>query len=719
MSQSQSKNPYDRYFAARPKSEIGNSLANRLEEECKNEERAALAEVYATAYGHYYGFDLGRGPTFGITRGGDQGELAEIRINKARAVAKSFLSLVIGPKVNWRPQAASNAADAKAATTLALGLLEWYWKKGGMERVYARMAEMAIAWGESFVAPLWDPTLGPIIGLEPDPLQPGRQRPKRGGDIRLHNFLPWDVVRDGGARSYEATQWKFLRLWANKWDLIGLHPKDILGEPTKENILSASKDDQMRLASPMASEQSDLVPVWHFFHDPSPSLPMGREVVLVSGRCVLVDRMLSYGTQDERSTPLVRFALDEMFGTPFGYSSWWDTLAIQELMDGLETAIASNQLALATQSIGVQKGTTTSTESGTGLKIWEIPVGGMAPTAVQLTKSPPEVFNHLDKKTNDQQQLMNLNDTYRGQPDTAQMNAQAFTVLATQAIQQNGPAQRAALDAVAQIGTKTLQTVAERVTDDRKVRITGKQQKYLYTSVGYKGSSLKCIDEVFVDIGNPIEQTAAGRFTLAQMFQSAKQANGENVSVEQLQQVVDVGRMEPVTQSGRDEMALIDSENDRLSSGEKVQAHALDNHLLHGRENPAPIRNPEGRANKQVNDNTMEHIHEHYVLHYGLPPPKDPVTGAPLKLSAYETAMQDPQYFARIRLLMGQPPPVDVAPAPGMPGAPGSEAAPPEEGAQSVMGQPGPPDMPTPAPSAEPPGPVPPIVQPNGSLPLQ
>lgn len=700
------KNPTDRYFAARPLEHIGESLANRLEEECTASEVSTRAEVYATAYEHYYGFDLGRGPTFGIARGGDQGELAEIRINKARSVAKSFLSLIIGPKVNWRPQAASGSASAKRATILASGALEWYWKKQRMERAYALMAEMALGWGESFVFTRWDKTRGPVINTDE------KKQPVRGGDVRYHNLLPWDVVRDGRSQSYDETQWKYVRLWENKWDLAALYKQDVLGEPTEDRIKAASRDEQMRGATPMGRDDSDFVPVWYFFHEPCPSLPAGREVVFVSGKCVLRDTPLSYGTPDERSAPLVRFAMDEMFGTPFGYSGWWDTLGPQELMDGLETAIASNQLALATQSISVEEGTQSPPEHATGLRVWTHPRGAQRPEGLQLTKSPPEVFGHLKQKAIEQQQLLNLNDTFRGQPDTAQMNAQAFTVLATQAIQQNGPVQRGALDAVALIGTKTLQIIAERVTDERKIRITGKQQKYLYSEEALDGGLLKSISEVFVDIGNPIEQTAAGRYTLAQMYMGAKQQNGEPVTVEQLQQVVDTGRLEPVTQAARDETLLIDSENDRLSSGEKVQAHALDNHMLHGRENLRPILSAEGRADPAVNDATMQHIHEHYVLHYGLAPVTDQMGK---ELDAYQTAMMDPQYFARIRLLLGQPPPMDMAPPPGAaPGEPPPEGG----GAEGVMAPPSPQGLPPMPPGPPPPQAAEPLAQPNGALPL-
>lgn len=699
------KNPTDRYFAARPLDKIGESLAQRLADEQSGD--TSRQRMFATAFAHYYGYDMGRGPSFEIVRGGAQGEMSKIRVTKARAVAKSYLSVLVGPKVNWRPQAASDSPGAEAATIVASSLLEWQWKKRQLEQVYRMLGEMALVFTESWVFAPWDTTIGPVIGLEGN-------KPVRAGDIRYYNLLPWDVVRSSEVKSATQSQWRYVRLLENKWDLAKNHPKTALGEPSRDLILSASRDDAMKLASPNWKEDSDLVPVWYFFHDPCPSLPMGREVMMVSGNCVLRDRPLRYGTEDEPAAPLVRLALDELFGTPYGYSSWLDTLGPQELMDGLETAIATNQLTLSTQLVAMEKGSDINPNALSGMQTIEYPKGGKPPVGVNLVNTPAEVFNHLKQKAIDQQGLLNLNDTFRGQPDTAQMNAQAFTVLATQAISQNSPAQQAAVSAIALLGSKTIQTMARYVSDERKVSITGKQSKYLYTEKVYSGGTLKCISDVFCDVGNPIEQTAAGRFTLAQMYQGSKQQNGEPIYAEQLQHVIDTGRLEPVTSAGRDEMMLIDAENEALASGEKVIAHPLENHMLHARENTRPILNPAGRRNKAVNDATMEHVHEHYVLHYGLPPAMDPTTGQPLQISAYETAMQDPQYFIRIRLLLGQVPPQDMVPPP-MPGQ--ESGAPPPEGA-GVMTPQGAPALPPLPPGPPPPQAAEPIAQPQNGLPI-
>lgn len=693
------KNPSDRYFAARPVDKIGESLANKLEEECGAADVTARAEVYATAYEHYYGFDTGRGPTYGVSRAGEQGELAEVRIAKASALLKSFLSLVIGQRVDWRPQAASGASNARRATILAASLLEDGWYQGKVEQVWHQKAEMALAWSEAFTLHLWDTTIGPIVGHDPE-----TEMPLRGGDIRRVNLLPWDVVRESKARTYKDCKWKFCRVFENKWDVMAQHPVDVLDQPTRDTILAAARDDQMKLATPVLTEDTDIIPVWYFFHECTPTLPFGMEVKFISGKCVLRYRKLSYGKPDERRIPLCRFAFDELFNTPYAYSRWWDTLGPQELMDGIQTSIATNILTLGTQSIAFEQGTQVSEDAVKGMRSFEFPRGAAKPEGVNLVKVAPEAFTHLQNIARDQQQMLNLNDTFRGQPDTAQMNAQAFMILKTSASEQNSPVVTRAHDDLSDMGTLDLQIYAEYLSDERKVRITGTQQKYLYDEASYTGTDLSPIACVRVPVGNPIEKSAAGRFALAQVLQGMRHENGERVSVEEMVEVMDTGRIEPLIQPARDQQMLLNSENDKLSSGQQVQAHALDNHLVHGQHNLAPIMNSQGRADPAVNKATLDHVHQHYCLFFGLPvqPGQD----------AYQTALQDPEYFGRIRILLGQQPP---APEASMgPPPPGAQPAPGE-----VMAAPaGAPPPPVPAPQPGAPNVPPTFVQPGGDLPL-
>lgn len=679
----------DRYFAAAPKEEIGEHLINRIVKE--TQAKTGLANMYATAYSHRYGFEMGRGVTTEITRGGKQQELAQIRINKAASIGKSLLSLITGPQITWRMQASSNSANVKASTILGHNLMESYWKKRFMAQVCATKAESGISFAEGFVFSPWDETIGPERGIEAGKMV-------REGDVAFYNVLPWNVVRDSDAKAYAELKWKCIRLWMNKWDLMASRPEDILGEPTEHKILSASKDDSCTSATPMLStlrDESDLVPVWYFFHEPTPALPEGREVIMVSAKCVLRDRPLSY-----KRIPLSRFGLDDLLGTPFGYTPWWDTLAIQEVMDSVESSIITNQLVFGTQSVGVEQGTTTPTENAFGMKEYVFPQGGQPPKAIQLTSSPPEAFSHLKDLARDQQQLLNLNDVQRGQPDTAQMNAQAFMVLASKAVEQNAPGQKGWLASVSDLGTNVLQIVQERVTVPRKIQITGKTSKYLYTEQNFKGDDLKAVESVFVEIGNPLEQSAGGRYQLALMYQEL----GLLKNAEDVQQVLDTGRLEPAIQDMRDEAMHIASENEDLSNGKVPLVHGFHNHMAHGPKHAAVLFNPEAMRNPKVMNATVEHVHGHYIEQFMFSGPP-PMPGEIRPPNYKPNPLDDPQYPIRIRMLLGQVPPQDMVPPPA-PGATDGTGAPPP-GMPPEVSPPGMNGAPPAAPGAPPAMPTP------------
>lgn len=664
--------PDDVYFAAQTKEEIGQALANKLEGALGDSLRAAQ---YSKAYAHYYAVD---GTTSGITRGGAEGELAEIRINKARALAKAVCGIVTGPKMTWRPQAPNGSHGARTATTVAMNLLEFYWKRRYLNRAVFQWVETSFAFSEGFVFPEWDVTRGPVVAVSPD-----GDGLIREGDLTFHNVLPWDVVREDGYKRWEDSQWSIVTLYKNKYDLVGLYETDITGEPAKEKILAAQKKSRWMEVRRASDGKSDVIPVHYFFHAPSPALPVGRETVFLNAECILKDEPLVY---DE--VPVYRLAADEQLDTCYGYTSWWDCLSTQELMDGLETAIATNQLTLSTQSIAMPIGTQTPPDHAHGMKVFYYPPNSPAPTPLQLTKSPPEVFGHLKAKAADQQQLVGLNDVFRGQPDTAQMNAQAFAILASMAIQANSPFQTATVDAVGRLGTGVLKILQKRVSRERKVAITGKNSRNLFSSLRYTGEDLKPIDAVYVEIGSAMEQTPAGRFQLAQMHMSIP---GVVRTPDELQQVMDTGRLEPATQAARDELLLIASENERLADGESPPVHTYDNHLLHGKEHVSPLMNPDGRDDPRVVEAVQAHWDEHYRLYWGLPPGTDPV--------------MDPQYIVRKPILLGQqPPPTEGPPPPG--GAPMGPGGPPPGASPSAMMGPPPPGPESLGPGAMPQNPM-------------
>jgi hypothetical protein len=666
------------YFACEPINLVGRALAGRIKQCLNSEREKKQRSKYALGYAHYYGDDTGSGSTMQVLRDGAQGELSKLRISDARALAKALKAILTGPKLNWRPQAANTDASVRGATTLALNVLEMYWKQRRMSEVCSLWAEQAIAMSEGFIFHPWDMSLGrPFAAVDDEMVSEG--------DVSFLNVLPWNVLRDVEAESWHLGQWNFTKVLRNRYDLAKRHPLDTEGNDAEERILGTSSLDEMREATGGDKDYeagSDLVPVWYFYHDRTPSLPSGRAVTLLSGSCVLTDTTL----KGYPRRPLKRFASDEMLGTPFGYTSWWDALGIQDVTDGLHSAVVSNQLTLATQSIAMEEGTRCDPDSTHGLKVFYYTAGRQPPQALQLTKSPPEVFAYIKELRQMQQQNLGLNDTARGNAERG-LSGEAYALLASMAIQQNSPLQGSFVSAVAELGTDLLAILAANATTERKVSITGKNSAFLYDERAFTGKDLRAIERVIVDVGNPLEQTPAGRYDLAKL----NLQQGFITQPEHLQQVLDTGRLEPAMQAIRNEQLLVTAENEALAKGENPPVHAFQNHILHGKENASVLSNPAALLDVAVINAVQAHFEGHYREFFGIP------EGMDVKM--------DPQWPVRMRLLLGQEPPLPDpmmggapgAPPPPGPGAPSSATPPPAPGSQSASDGPAPglPGMPT------------------------
>lgn len=654
------------YFAARNKRDIGSHLIGKLKDCNTLVGKYGVREEEQNAYRHYYGRELGIGITTGAQRDGAQGEVLRARVNLARSLAKALLAIVTGAKMTWRPMARNGEVTAQKANTTAKHLLEDYWKNRGLDRVVSTWTEQAIALAQGFVFPEWDRMTGPTYAaLE--------NRLVKQGDITFHNVLPWDVFKDEKRKSAENLDWRFLRVEKNRWDLAKVYHQLSDGKPSLDAILSATDP-----LGDGGGKDDDVANVYYFFHRPTPSLPVGREIIFLNEQCILFDSKLTY---DE--VPVYRLAADEMFGTPHGWSQFWDTLGVQELLDGAHEAVANNITTLGNTQIAIEQGTEERPDlNASGVSVWRYPKGGNEPRGINLAKNPPEAFNYLEQLPAWQRQMMGLNDVALGQPQTAQMNAQAFAVLASMAVQQASPLQAALVRAVSALGTGVLKTIRKRVTTERKLQITGSSSKHLFSEESYTGKDIEPVERCVVEVGNPQEQSPTGRTLI---LQDLMKIMGAKMTPEDYFQVLDTGRLDPVVRAMRDEKLLIQQEYEDLSQAINPPVHTFQNHPLHFRENAGVLHNPEALRNPSVVKAVQAHCDEHYVEFFGLPPGTDP--------------RMDPMYLDRIRLLLGQeppgvatppPPPSDVPPDEG--GEGGAPPAAPSEGSAPPL--PPPPGMP-------------------------
>lgn len=661
------------YFAALvDQEEFGRRFAAKVTEYRKAKAVVAIHDRIGRAYNYHFGMSAeGMHLTSAVTRAGEQGELAEIRINHLRANALTVQTLTTGPQIGWLPIPTNRDSSSVKQTYVAVTLLDYYWLDQGVSKSAQNAVGESIPLTEGFVFSPWDDSLGEAVAVNPDGSE------VMSGDFRFYNPLPWDVVRDPSKKSWEEGRWVAVCLWKNKYELAAEYPEQadaILDAPVGEE--GGNRDDSFG--------DCDDVPCWYFFHkrSPIPELKNGREAIILGDGTVLKDGELTYD-----AIPLHRVVPDEQYGTPFGYSQYHEGIGIQEAIDSLSSAILTNQDAFARQMVAVERGEPFSPEDIGGAKV--LYYTNKPPAALQLTSSPAEAFRFTDSLKNDLQRVQGVNDAVQGQlPGDAKLSGSALALLSSQAIQQNSTLQANYLRMVRSIGNCILNEWRKRTPLPRQIRVVGKSSQFLLHEQSIQGADISDIKDVQVDIGNPVSQTHAGKLELAQMVMQIPNAV---TSPEQIDQLLTTGKMEHLTQSVRDELILILDENEKIAEGESPPAVIHDDHLRHGREHRTTLASVSARSDPAIVEASTDHLHQHYKLFFGwpdpmLPPPMpalDPMTGAPDPEFDPTSPIHDPMYRERMLILVGQTPPPPMLPM----GAPGMGAPPPGEPAPGISAE--------------------------------
>jgi hypothetical protein len=344
----------DTYWATLGEDDLRPHLLSRLEIAKANSLTSTLFERYARAFRFYLGFDpAGVHATSQVLRGGEQGELALIKVNHSRPLLNTLLNLIAAPKIVWQPKAVNVDYESIRECKLAAAVLEYFWTHAQVSQFSVAALELALAFGDGFIFAPWDPDAGDDAGVElpppsppsvvpalppgpapqypsssiPDPVEPPSPPPSDPGDappdeidfasarvtktgsVAFHVIAPWDVIRDSRKTSYDALDWVIIRQHVNKYDLAAKHPDHA------DEILKCPGEPQVQFqgASTSGTDSDDVTLFW-FYHRRSAAVPNGREGIFLSDGTVLSLRDLPY-----HDIPLYRVAAGEQLSTPFGY----------------------------------------------------------------------------------------------------------------------------------------------------------------------------------------------------------------------------------------------------------------------------------------------------------------------------------------------------------------------------------------------------------------
>lgn len=592
-------------------------------------------------YGMYYDGDSGGHE---ITFGGEQGEFTQISVNHYQNIGKHLLNNTTANRPSLEALATNTDAKSISQALLANDLLDYYLIEKRLEEYFKRCAEYAIVFGEGYIKVEWDSTAG-----EPYAYNEELQTYVYEGDIKFKNLSIFDVIRDT-SREDQDHDWLIVRSYENRHDLAAKYPEqaeNILKVPNKDDL-----DKQSLYKKTIHGDETDLIPVYEFYHRRSDSMQDGRYMIIIDEETVLYDGALPY-----RFIPVFRMSPGDIIGTPFGYTPMFDLIPIQEAVNGLYSTILTNQNAFGVQNIMMPRGSNISANQlEGGLNIIEYDPQSGAPSALNLTKTPGEIFSFLQTLEAKMETLSGVNSVARGNPEASLRSGNALALIQTQAIQFASGLQHSYIRLIEDVGTAIIKLLQDYAEAPRVAIIAGKTKKSYVKE--FKGEDIAAVNRVKVKVANPLSKTAAGRAEIANNLLQM----GLIKNPQQYFTVLQTGVLDVMMEGDQAELISIKAENERLADGEQVQVIATDNHQMHIQEHKAVLADPEMRNNPVIVQTTLAHIQEH--------------------INALKTV--DPQL---LQLLGQQPlPPDNAQQAPAQPGQEQAQPAP--EGSTEMMQQP-------------------------------
>lgn len=585
-------NQFKDYWASVPSDEIADNILDKVDKYYEFLSLTGRLDLYRRSWNYYYPSSRTGGM---LNPTGQQGELTSISVNHYRNLLTHLETLTTQQRPAFEPRATNSDVKSQSQVILATGLLDYYMRIMKLERNIKQGVKECLMFGEAFVRAEWDANTGEIYG------QDENGEPKYNGDMKYTNYNPLDVVRDVSRQTSMHESWVILRDFQNKYDLAAKFPE------LEDKILNDS-DDMLELASTTTLagdilEETDNVAVYTLLHKPTPALPQGRYTTCLYNGTVMMDGPIPY-----KETHVYRIAPDELTGTIFGNSVAFDLLPIQENIDMLYSTVTTNQSTFGVQNILVPKGHDLSTaQMAGGLNVMEYDSKTGKPEAMNLTSTPPEIFNFISQLEATQQTLAGVDSVMRGDPAASLKSGAALALVVSQSIQFSMGLQQSYAQLVEDLGTGTINILKTYASAPRVAAIAGKSNRPLMRE--FTGQDLSDINRVMVDMGNPLTRTTAGKVNLADAFME----KGFIDNPDQYIQVVTTGRLEPIIEGKQAELLLIKSENEYLADGHPQRAIITDQHAQHILEHKTVLASPEVRQdpNSPIMAATLAHIQEH------------------------------------------------------------------------------------------------------------
>jgi hypothetical protein len=584
------------YFANLPKQDIAKDLYDKVQTYYEEIDRNGRLALWRKAHRYYFALnEAGGHEASGIEQGGEQGELSLLKANHYRNLLTHLHVLVTQNRPAFECRAINTDHESQVQTILGRNILEYYVREQRLDQNYRLAAEYALVYGEGYIEEEWDKAAGDPVAGDIDEMGELTGATLTTGDVVTRVYAPLDVVRPNRTPASGKSNWRTLRRWESRHDLAAEHPE------FADAILAHSDDTpEDRLFQygyeRVQGEDEELIPVYVFYHDKTKACPTGRRVKFLGP-----DLCLEYDVLQYPEVPIYPMIPATQHGTSFGYTVGFDLLCVQEAVDLLYSTILSNQATFGVQNIWIKPGSNLApSQLGGGLNVFE---STDKPEPINLTNTPPEIFNFLKGLETLGEVISGVNSVARGQPEASLKSGSALALVASQAVQFSNGLQAAYVRMQEDSATGLLRILQKKAALPRATVIAGKDN--LPYMEDFTGKDLEQLGRVIVDMSNPMSQTLSGRMQMAQDMTQL------GATPDQYFQVVSTGRLDSMMKDKQSEELLIASENEALQKGRPVMAIATDMHIKHIQAHKLVLGTAQSRMRPDLVNAVNAHIQEH------------------------------------------------------------------------------------------------------------
>jgi hypothetical protein len=589
------KSKVNEYFANRDSEECVSVLEDKIQDWEDSLLDSGLVSKIRKSWSMFHGNfndENNDGSSHEITNTGDQGELLHFPVNHFRNIGEHIINLTTANRPAMQAQTVNTDSKSLSQAYLANGLLEYYLREKNLEKVFKKAVDYAVVLGEGWVKMEWNATSGDVVGFNEE-----TKTYVHNGDIEYKALNPLHVIRDVYRDDTEEQDWLIVKSYKNRADLMAKYPEY---EDEIDGIESRDSEQKLRL-SVGKKNQSDQVPVYEFYHKRTDACQDGRYILFLNAETVLIDMPLPY-----RFLPVFDMKYADLMGTSFGYTVLFDLMPIQESINMLNSAIITNQNAFGVQNIMIPKSSDINiSQLYGGLNIIEYQQGMDRPEALNLTQTPAEVFNMLNKLEATMETISGVNSVARGNPEANLRSGNALALIQAQAIQFISGLQHSYIKLIEDVGTNTINMLKEFAETPRVAAIVGKNKKAWLKE--FKSDDLQSINRVFVETSNPVSKTTGGKVEMANNLLQYQIID----SAEDYFTVMNTGSLDSMVESSQNEIVLIHAENEKLMEGENPPVMATDDHITHIKKHKAVFNDPSLRDNAMLIRAATEHIQEH------------------------------------------------------------------------------------------------------------